>query len=170
MSAGGLTPGQTVGPFLAIGLDWGEAGACAVNPATRGAIRIGGRLLDGQGDGVADGLIETWQLRPDVFSRCFTGPDGSWEVVTVKPGPFPGPGAATSAPHIDVSVFARGLLHRVVSRIYFGDEPEANDADPLLRSLDDASRASLVATPDGPDRYRHDIHLSGPAETVFFRL
>ena len=171
MSGGGLTPGQTVGPFLSIGLDWGEAGAGAVAPATPGAIRIGGHLLDGQGAGVGDGLIETWQVGPDVFARCLTGPDGSWEVLTVKPGPLPGPGGATAAPHMDVSVFARGLLHRVVTRVYFGDESEANQADPVLCSLDDHARsASLVATPDGPRRYRQDIHLSGPAETVFFRL
>jgi protocatechuate 3,4-dioxygenase alpha subunit len=165
-----LTPAQTVGPFLAIGLDWGELGACAADPNMDGVIRVGGRLLDGQGATVGDGLIETWQVRPDGFARCLTDPDGAWEVVTLKPEPLPGPDDATEAPHLDVSVFARGLLHRVVTRIYFADEAEANAADPVLTSLDNDARSTLIAIPDEEGRYRLDIHLSGDAETVFFRV
>jgi protocatechuate 3,4-dioxygenase alpha subunit len=171
-----LTPAQTVGPFLSLGLDWPD-GPSVVDPGTPGAIRIGGRLLDGQGEPVGDGLVETWQPGPDGrfpaagdafrgFGRCLTAADGSWEVVTLKPGP---PGAG-EAPHLDVSVFARGLLHRLVTRIYFGDEDAANAADPVLRSLpDDAARATLRAQPVAGG-YRLDIHLQGPRETVFFVL
>lgn len=165
-----ITPGQTVGPFLAIGLDWGELGACAADPNMDGVIRVGGRLLDGRGAPVGDGLIEAWQPRPPGFARCLTDPDGAWEVVTVKPEPLPGPDGTTEAPHLDVSLFARGLLHRVVTRIYFADEGEANADDPVLTSLPEGARSTLIAVPDEGGRYRLDIHLSGAAETVFFRV
>jgi len=171
------TPGQTAGPFLSLGLTWADGGR-VVDPAASGAVRIGGRLLDGQDEPVGDGLIETWQPDADGqfggtfrgFGRCLTRPDGTWEVVTLKPGPLAAPGGGTEAPHIDVSVFARGLLHRLVTRIYFADEEAANAADPVLGSLpDDAARATLVArTVDGG--YGFDIRLQGPDETVFFRL
>jgi len=187
MSAALPTPAQTVGPFLSLGLAWPD-GPCVVDPDAPGAVRIGGRLLDGRRDPVGDGLIETWQADPDGrfpqpgdpppkpgafrhFGRCLTGPDGAWEIVTLKPAPLPAPGRATEAPHLDVSVFARGLLHRVVTRIYFADEEAANAADPVLRSLpDDAARATLLATPVAGGAYRLDIHLQGPDETVFFVL
>lgn len=178
-----LTPAQTVGPFLSLGLAWPD-GPCVVDPATPGAIRIAGRLLDGRGDPVADGLIETWQADPDGrfpnqdngenafggFGRCLTNPQGAWEIVTLKPGTLPAACGGTEAPHLDVSVFARGLLHRLVTRIYFADEAAANTADPVLCALpDDADRASLVAhAVDGG--YRIDIHLQGPHETVFFAV
>ena len=180
------TPAQTVGPFLSLGLDWPD-GPGVVDPGTPGAVRIGGRLLDGNGDGVGDGLIETWQAGPDGrfpepapaaapggafrgFGRCLTDAGGNWEVVTLKPAPLPAPGGAREAPHLDVSVFARGLLHRLVTRIYFSDEAAANAEDPVLRSLPDAAaRATLIA--EGAEGgYRIDIHLQGPDETVFFRL
>jgi protocatechuate 3,4-dioxygenase, alpha subunit len=91
----------------------------------------------------------------------------------VKPGPLPGParvsGAAMQAPHIDVTVFARGMLHRVVTRIYFADEPEANAADPVLASVPPERRSTLLAQPvDGG--YEIDIHLQGENETVFFAV
>jgi len=180
------TPAQTVGPFLSLGLAWPD-GPCVVDPATPGAVRIGGRLLDGNGEPVGDGLIETWQADPDgrfpapgdaapgasafrAFGRCLTDAAGGWEIVTLKPAPLPAPDGATEAPHLDVSVFARGLLHRLVTRIYFSDDGPANAADPVLRALpDDTARATLVATAvDGG--YRIDIHLQGPHETVFFIL
>jgi protocatechuate 3,4-dioxygenase alpha subunit len=178
-----LTPAQTVGPFLSLGLTWPD-GPCVVDPATPGAIRIGGRLLDGRGDPVGDGLVETWQADPagrfpqpgdaDTafrgFGRCLTNPQGAWEIVTLKPAALPASGGGAEAPHLDVSVFARGLLHRLVTRIYFADETEANAADPVLSALpDDAARATLIAR--GVDGgYRIDIQLQGPHETVFFAL
>ena len=177
-----LTPAQTVGSFVSLGLTW-EDGPCVVDPATPGAIRIAGRLIDGRGDAVGDGLIETWQAGPDGrfpqpgdeaafrgFGRCLTNAQGAWEIVTLKPAPLPTADGSAEAPHLDVSVFARGLLHRLVTRIYFADEVEANAADPVLPALpDDAARATLIAGPVS-DGYRIDIHLQGPDETVFFAL
>src|SRR5262249_59758317 len=95
------------------------------------------------------------------FGRCPTGPDGSYRIVTLKPGALPSPDGETEAPHLDVSVFARGLLDRVVTRIYFPDEAQANAADPALASIADPARAAtLIARPDpGPARLRFDIHL-----------
>jgi len=183
------TPSQTVGPFYSFGLEW-EDGPFAVAAGTAGAIRVSGRLLDGRGDPVPDGLIETWQADPDGrfahpddprgavewaagfrgFGRCPTDAEGNWSVLTLKPGRVPGPGGASQAPHIAVSVFARGLLQRLVTRIYFGDEREANAADPVLTSLRGGDeRRTLIATPvEGG--YRLDIHLQGPDETVFFAI
>jgi protocatechuate 3,4-dioxygenase alpha subunit len=181
----GTTPSQTVGPYLAIGLPWPD-GPEVVPRGTPGAIRIRGHLLDGAGDPVPDGLVETWQAGPDGrfdhpddprgrvtgfrgFGRAPTDEEGAWEIVTLKPGPVPGPDGTTQAPHIAVSVFARGMLSRVVTRIYFADEAEANAADPLLSSLDPGLRATLIAQPvDGG--YRFDVHLQGPHETVFLAI
>jgi protocatechuate 3,4-dioxygenase alpha subunit len=173
-----LTPGQTVGPFLSLGMSWPD-GHRIVDPATPGAVRIGGRVLDGNGEPVGDGVIETWQADPGGasgarglrgFGRCLTGPDGAWELVTLKPAPLTASEGATEAPHLDVLVFARGLLHRLFTRIYFADEEDANAADPVLSSLpDDAARATLLATPVGGG-YHFDIHLQGDDETVFFAV
>jgi protocatechuate 3,4-dioxygenase alpha subunit len=172
------TPSQTVGPFFALALPWG-AGAEVVPPGTPGAVRIRGRVLDGAGEPVADALVETWQAGPDGrfdqagfggFAQCATGADGGWEILTLKPGPLPAPGGGVEAPHLDVSVLARGLLVRLVTRIYFPDEAGANAADPVLSALDDpAARATLVAVAEGGD-LRFDIHLQGDDETVFFEL
>jgi protocatechuate 3,4-dioxygenase alpha subunit len=184
----GLTPSQTVGPFLHIILPWPD-GPDVVPTDTPGRIVIRGRVFDGDGDGIADGIVETWQADPDGrfahpddprgahasavagfrgFGRAATGPDGGYAIATVKPGLLPAADGGVEAPHLDVSVFARGLLDRVVTRIYFGDEPEANAADPVLSSLPDAGRlGTLVAVPE-PGGYRFDIHLQGDNETVFF--
>jgi protocatechuate 3,4-dioxygenase alpha subunit len=89
--------------------------------------------------------------------------------VTVKPGPLPTGDGRTEAPHIDVSIFARGLLDRLVTRIYFPDEPAANGDDPLLRSLPQSERDTLIAIFDG-ENLRFDIRLQGPDETAFFEL
>jgi protocatechuate 3,4-dioxygenase alpha subunit len=182
-----LTPSQTVGPFLAIGLPWPD-GPFVVPEGTPGAITITGVVYDGAGAPVTDALVETWQAGPDGrfdhpddprgaaghgfrgFGRCPTGPDGSYLIVTLKPGPLPSPGGGTEAPHLDVSVFARGLLDRLVTRIYFPDEERANAADPVLAAIGDPARvATLVARP-GPEPARlcFDIRLQGDQETVFF--
>jgi protocatechuate 3,4-dioxygenase alpha subunit len=184
-----LTPSQTVGPFLAIALPWPD-GADVVPHDAPDAIRITGSLFDGNGDVVTDGLVETWQsdaegrfVHPDDprgtsqpsppgfrgFGRCATDEDGAWHVVTVKPASLPTADGRFEAPHIDVSVFARGLLDRVVTRIYFPDEEQANVADPVLGSVESARRSTLIAVPDAAG-LRFDIHLQGPHETVFFDL
>jgi protocatechuate 3,4-dioxygenase alpha subunit len=161
------TPPQTVGPFFSIGLPWPD-GPAVVEPGSEGAIVLRGAVYDGEGAPVPDALIETWQTDPAPpargFGRCPTDGDGRWEIVTRKPA-----AAAGEAPHVAVAVFARGLLDRVATRIYFGDEPDANAADPLLSGLDPERRATLVAEADD-DGYRFDIHLQGDHETAFLRL
>jgi protocatechuate 3,4-dioxygenase alpha subunit len=167
-----VTPSQTVGPFLAIGLPWAD-GPYAVAAGAPGAIRISGVVLDGAGDPIPDALVETWQADPPAgerfrgFARCPTDDDGRWHVVTLPPGPVPAPDGAMQAPHLAVSVFARGLLNRVVTRIYFADAVDANASDPVLRSVPSERRATLMAQ-RADDGYRFDIRLQGSGETVFF--
>jgi protocatechuate 3,4-dioxygenase, alpha subunit len=183
-----LSPSQTVGPYLHIGLTW-EDGPYAVPEGTPGAVWLRGRVLDGIQDPVPDGMVETWHADPDGrfdhpddprggvtrydgfrgFARCATGPGGEWAVLTLKPGPVPTSDGAMQAPHVNVSVFARGLLDRVVTRIYFPDEQEANAADPVLASVPEERRRTVIAdrTADG---YRLDIWLQGENETVFFNV
>jgi protocatechuate 3,4-dioxygenase, alpha subunit len=149
------TPSQTVGPFFSIGLPWPE-GPFAVAADAPGAVTITGVVLDGAGAPIPDALIETWSP-PSAFTRSPTTDDGEYTLRTVK------------APFLDVSLFCRGLLHRVVTRIYFADEEAANAADPVLASVPADRRETLLArtTDDG---YRFDIHLQGDGETVFFDL
>lgn len=167
----GETPSQTVGPFLSIGLTW-PGGHLVVPEGSPGAIVISGTLRDGAGEAVSDGLVETWQAGPDGrfdtgfrgFGRCPTDPDGRYRIVTVAPGAL-GDG---QAPHIDVSVFARGLLTRVVTRTYLPGP--ANATDPLLASLPPDRAGTLVADAVGPAEFRFDITLQGDGETVFLAL
>jgi protocatechuate 3,4-dioxygenase alpha subunit len=169
------TPSQTVGPYLSIGLTWDD-GPEVVAADTPGAFWIRGEVRDGAGELVRDALVETWQADPDGrfggafrgFGRCPTDDDGRYAIRTRKPGVVPAADGTPQAPHLDVSVFARGLLHRVVTRIYFADEP-ANAADPVLSSVPADRWNTLIAQPAG-DGYRFDIKLQGDDETVFFRL
>ena len=189
MEALGTTPSQTVGPFFSFSL-LATPQSHLVPADTPDAVRIEGRVLDGEGAPVSDAMIEIWQAgrsgryphpadaRADLtldpgftgFGRCGTDDEGRYSFVTVKPGPVPGPAGRMQAPHLEVSVFARGLLQRLVTRMYFPDEAEANSADPVLGSIDDPdARATLVAEPvDGALRF--DIRLQGPGETVFFAV
>lgn len=183
------TPSQTVGPYLSIGLTWDD-GAFAASEGTPGGFWIRGRVTDGNGDVVPDGLVETWQADPEGrfdhpddprgavapsitgfrgFGRSATDKNGEWGVYTLKPGRLPDVDGAWQAPHIDVSVFARGMLNRVVTRIYFADEEAANASDPVLRSVPAGARDTLVAIP-ADDGYRFDIRLQGAGETAFFAL
>ena len=185
-----LTPSQTVGPYFSMRLPWAE-GPHVVPAGTPGALTIYGRLLDGAGDPIPDGLIETWQASPAGrfahpadprgpvpdgdqgfrgFGRSATGHDGTYQITTLKPGPLPAGDGHTEAPHLDVSVFARGMLDRSVTRIYFPDEAEANEADPVLRAVPADRRATLIAVPAGQNLLRFDIHMQGADETVFFDL
>ncbi|MFL5798204.1 MAG: protocatechuate 3,4-dioxygenase subunit alpha [Actinomycetota bacterium] len=167
----GRTPSQTVGPFFSIGLAW-EPGPFVVPEGTEGAVWIRGVLSDGAGAPVPDGLIETWQAGPDGrfgggfrgFGRSSTDEEGRFGLHTVKPG------GGTGAPHVEVTIFARGLLTPLFTRIYFGDDGAANETDPVLSAIvDPAARRTLVAeqTEDG---YRFDIRLQGEDETVFFSV
>jgi protocatechuate 3,4-dioxygenase, alpha subunit len=104
------------------------------------------------------------------FGRCPTGHDGTYKIVTLKPGPLPAGDGRTEAPHLDVSVFSRGMLDRSVTRIYFPDEQAANAADPVLETVPAGRRATLIAAPAGQDLLRFDIRIQGEHETVFFDL
>jgi protocatechuate 3,4-dioxygenase alpha subunit len=164
----GLTPSQTVGPFLHLAL----ADPVLRHPVTAddpGAITVGGTVVDGVGEGVPDAVVETWQAGGP-FARCPTGPDGGWDVRTVKPPGVPTRDGTAQAPHLVVSIFARGLLDRLVTRVYFGDEEAANDADPTLAVVGPELRHLLVAALVGPREYRLDIHLQGDDESVFFAI
>ena len=183
----GPTPSATVGPYLAIGLTWPD-GEWAAAEGTEGGFWIRGRVFDGAGDVVPDAMIETWQADPDGgfpspedprgaaqypgfrgYARSSTI-SGEFGVFTVKPGRVPDGEGGLQAPHIDVSLFARGILDRVVARIYFADEADANAEDAVLRSLpDDDARRTLIATPSD-DGYRIDFYLQGDRETVFFAV
>jgi len=165
------TPSQTVGPYLAIGLPWPD-GPAVVPEGTEGRIRIHGVVYDGEGAPIPDALIETWQANPRGefgderfrgLGRCPTDDDGAYEIFTVKPGLI-GDGQAR---HIDVNVFARGMLNRCVTRIYFADEDNAGD--PVLETVPEARRATLLAHPTD-DGYRFDVHVQGEGETVFFKV
>jgi protocatechuate 3,4-dioxygenase alpha subunit len=179
------TPSQTIGPFFGPALTWADGPFVVPEGAPR-AVRITGRVYDGQGEPVPDALVETWQPDEDGrfpdqnagqpggapfsgFGRSGTDGEGRFQIWTVKPGRVPAPAGGLQAPHIDVSLFARGLLHRVVTRIYFGDETEANAEDPVLLSVDESRRSTLVAAP-AERGYLFDIHLQGPDETVFFTV
>ena len=190
----GRTPSQTVGPYLHIGLVPGPYGVREVfSPVVADAglpgnhLRIEGRVLDGAGAVMPDAMLEIWQAdaqgcyahpadgRPLAsnsfrgFGRVATDKDGGFFFATIKPGQVKGPGGALQAPHINVGLFARGLLKRLFTRIYFAGEA-TNAADPILALVPAERRATLLAKPDPakPGVWRFDIHMQGPAETVFF--
>jgi protocatechuate 3,4-dioxygenase alpha subunit len=180
----GVTPWQTVGPFFHFALPYDEGSAVA-GASREGAIRLHGHVYDGEGNGLPDALLEIWQAdesgsfvdQPGIFAapsddgfrgfgRAATGEDGHYTFRTVKPAGVPTQDGGTQAPHIAVSVFARGMLRRAVTRAYFDDESAANAADPLLSSLDEARAATLVAVSE-EGGYRFDVRLQGDDETVF---
>jgi protocatechuate 3,4-dioxygenase alpha subunit len=155
------TPSQTVGPFFAIGLGRRREHEL-VPPADPTAIELHGELLDGEGAPVGDGVIEVWQPVDRRWGRCGTTADGKFSFVISRPAAPPG-----EAPHLDIHVFARGLLKHQRTRMYFPDEPDANAADPVFAGLGEADRARLVADrEDGGLRF--DIHMQGARETIFF--
>ncbi len=177
------TPSQTIGPFFHFALPWTDGGLL-VAPDAPGAVHITGQVTDGADQPVIDALVEIWQADPAGhyahpddpepsafvgFGRVPTDAGGRFDFTTLKPGPVPGPSGSPQAPHLSVSVFARGLLARLSTRIYFPDEIEANASDPVLASVPPARRATLVAVAEG-DVLRFDIHLQGEMETIFFAV
>ncbi|APV50771.1 protocatechuate 3,4-dioxygenase subunit alpha [Betaproteobacteria bacterium GR16-43] len=173
----GTTPSQTVGPFFSIGCSWMDSGnlASAAFPGERIAIR--GRMLDGDGKPVADGLIEIWQADPAGrfdnpafrgFGRISTQAEGRFAFTTVRPGRIAAPGGPSQAAHLLVTVFARGMLKHAMTRLYFPDDP-AHAEDPVLSRVEPARRATLIAR-KGADALEWDIVLQGRDETVFFDL
>ncbi len=156
------TPSQTIGPFFRFGMEW-LSGRAIPEAEPPGALTVTGRVLDGDGEPVPDALVEAWQ--GSVFARSLTDAEGRFRFVTVKPTPA----AGGQAPHVEVSVFARGLLQRLWTRLYFPDEAAANEADPLLGAVGDPARAAtLVAVPGEDGGVVFDVRLQGEGETVFF--
>lgn len=177
---------QTVGPYLHIGLTWLNNDRIA-GPGVKGErVVVRGRMLDGSGAPVSDGLVEIWQANaegryahPDDpqskprqkgfrgFGRIPTDAKGSFRFSTIKPGRVPGPGGQLQAPHLNVTVFMRGLLKQLSTRIYFPDEP-ANARDPVLRLVPAARRGTLVARRKARGVLQWNVVLQGRDETVFF--
>ena len=175
-----LTPSQTVGPFFGIGLPY-EKGNEAIEAGTAGALRVEGQVIDGNGDPVSDALIEIWQ--PDQqghyrsagtgaatgFGRVRTDSEGVFSFLAIKPGATPAPDGRRQAPHLNVTVFTRGLLRHLVTRMYFPDEANANLEDPVLSLVEPGRRQTLIAEKAG-GLLRFDIRLQGERETVFFAI
>lgn len=164
------TPSQTVGPFFGFALPFtGDADASAASARTAGtvSVRIEGQVFDGAGAAVTDAILEIWH--GGAFARCATDAEGRYRVMVPKPRGSPGPNGSTQAPHLEVNVFARGLLRQLATRIYFPEESAANAVDPLLAGIAPARRETLVARREG-QHLRFDIHLQGAGETVFFAL
>lgn len=172
----GQTPSQTVGPFFALGMIR-EPQNVLVTAATEGErIRIEGTFFDGAGTPIDDGVIEIWQAdakgRYDRapfagFGRAATSSDGSYLFETIRPGAAAA--AGSQAAHVNVAVFARGMLLHAFTRMYFSDDEHLGD-DSLLTKIDPLRRATLVGQRverDGHVVYRWDIHLQGERETVF---
>jgi protocatechuate 3,4-dioxygenase alpha subunit len=152
------TPSQTIGPFFGFALPFrGDADP----DSGTAAMRVEGQVFDGAGAPVVDALLEVWH--GESFARCGTDASGRYHVTVRKPP------VKSDAPHFEVTVLARGLLRQLATRIYFPDEDAANAADPVLARVDPARRQTLIARREG-DALRFDIHLQGPAETVFFAL
>jgi protocatechuate 3,4-dioxygenase alpha subunit len=188
-----LTGSQTVGPFFEPGLLREDARRNVLTQSeTAGErIRIEGRILDGDGAPVPDALIEIWQanahgrynhpadqgsaaLDPTFlgFGRSGTDEDGRYWFETIKPGPVPFDETRQQAPHICITVFARGLLNHLVTRLYFEDEA-ANTDDPILHYVPEERRTTLLAkreSGNAPVVYRFDIILQGEGETAFFNV
>ena len=184
------TPSQTVGPFFHFCLttDANCVGRIAGPHAKGEYARLTVRVLDGNGEGLSDAMIEIWQANsegkynhPDDaqaraveagflgFGRMGTGEDGSCEFETIKPGCVLGPGNASQAPHLNVAVFARVMLKQLYTRVYFAGD-SANEDDPVLALVPAERRETLMAHPDAasPGHWRFDVRLQGEDETVFF--
>ena len=186
------TPSQTVGPFFHDGLDRPSWADLTTAGASGEKIRVEGHILDGDRAPVCDAFLEIWQAnaagryahnedRQDKefdpnfrgFGRVFTDGDGRYGFTTIRPGRVAGRGNTLQAPHINVAIFARGLLKQLTTRIYFADQSAANEADPVLSAIDDdALRRTLLAAPveSTIPTYRFDIVLQGESETAFFEI
>ena len=183
------TPSQTVGPFFKPALIRAGQESIVTSRSRGERVTIEGRILDGEAVGVSDAMIELWQANSDGrydhpddsqeklldpafhgFGRAATDERGCFRFYTIKPGAVQGPGILLQAPHINVSIFARGLLNRLITRIYFPGDP-LNAADPVLNTVAPERRSTLVARIENPERarvLRFDVVLQGENETVFF--
>ncbi|GGC86243.1 protocatechuate 3,4-dioxygenase subunit alpha [Tersicoccus solisilvae] len=174
------TPGQTIGPFYGYALPY-EKGPELVGAHHPRAVRLHGTVYDGAGDPIPDAMLEIWQADEDGavsqapgsllrdgytftgFGRAAVDNAGNYTFTTVNPGPT----EEGAAPFIAMTVFARGLLNRLFTRIYLPEDTAALDADRLLASLPADRRATLVAEREADGALRFDVHLQGEGETVF---
>jgi len=175
------TAHQTAGPYWHL-IDF-PAWADVLRPDGPNAgaqgerITIEGSITDGDGAMVTDAMVEIWHADPagrydaqfQGFGRCATNAEGRFRFITLKPGPVPGRGNTLQAPHVQVAIFARGLLSHVTTRLYFAGEA-LNDTDPLLNLIPAERRATLIAEAVSPGLWQLDIRLSGGAETVFLDI
>jgi protocatechuate 3,4-dioxygenase alpha subunit len=182
------TTSQTVGPYFKIGLQWLNRDNLAGEGVSGERVTIQGRVLDGDGVSVPDAILEIWQanahgkyahpedtqdkpLEPAFkgYGRIPADKQGAFRFATIKPGPVPGPNRKEQAPHLVISVFMRGLLKRLVTRMYFPDDAR-NASDPILNLVDPARRSTLIAkkAAGGPGTLEWNVVLQGPDETVFF--
>ena len=184
------TTAQTIGPFFHFALMRDGVDDLDPDRAAGSPIVVTGRVLDGAGDPISDAMVEIWQadgagryrhpldgrvgdIDTDFigFGRVATADDGTYRAATAMPGTVPGPDGTVQAPHLNVQVFARGLLDHLSTRIYFPDNP-ANDNDPVLALVPSERRATLIARHDGDENgaavYHFDLVIQGENETVFF--
>ena len=177
---------QTIGPFLRIGLEWMVIEDLAPAGVAGERLRIEGRVFDGDGKPVNDAAVEIWQANslgkyssPEDaqekpaepgfrgYGRSLTDESGTFRFRTIKPGRVPGPDEKLQAPHLVVTIFMRGLLKQLVTRVYFPDEPSNTD-DPILKLVPPDRRATLVAKKTGDGVLQWNVVLQGAGETVFF--
>lgn len=166
------TAAQTIGPYWHL-IEHREFADLTRFGAEGARITLTGTLIDGDGAPVQDGCVELWQASPAMsetfpgYGRAATDHEGRFRFTTIRPGPVPGPGNVQQAPHVAINLLMRGVLSRLVTRVYFADEP-LNEADPILSLIEDpARRATLIARPAGADSWHIDIRLQGEGETVF---
>ena len=177
---------QTIGPYLRIGLEWMVIEDLAPQGVGGERVSIEGRVVDGDGKPVNDAAVELWQangqgkyaspedeqdkpVEPGFrgYGRSLTDDEGRFRFRTIKPGPVPGPDGGLQAPHLVITIFMRGLLKQLLTRVYFPDEP-ANAQDPVLALVPAERRATLVAKKKGAGALEWNVVLQGSNETVFF--
>lgn len=187
MSLRGSTS-QTIGPYLRIGLEWMVIEDLAPKGVAGERLSIEGRVVDGDGKPVNDAAVEIWQAnsqgkyaspedpqdKPQEagfrgYGRSLTDDEGVFRFRTIKPGRVPGADGKLQAPHLIVTVFMRGLLKQLVTRMYFPDDP-ANAEDPVLGLVPAERRSTLVARKRGDGKLEWNLVLQGKNETVFFEF
>jgi protocatechuate 3,4-dioxygenase alpha subunit len=182
------TSSQTVGPYVRIGFEPWSIEDLAPAGVTGERVTLSGRVTDGDGKPINDGVVEIWQANAQGkyahpedaqdkpvdarfrgFGRSLTGADGSYRFATIKPGRVPGPGGVLQAPHVVVTIFMRGLLKHLITRVYFPDDP-ANAEDPVLNLVPADRRATLIARRSSGDKsaLEWSVRVQGQEETVFF--
>jgi protocatechuate 3,4-dioxygenase alpha subunit len=180
------TTSQTIGPYLRIGLEWMVIEDLAPQGVAGERVRIEGRVLDGEGKPVNDAAVEIWQANSQGkyaspedtqdkavdprfrgYGRSLTDDAGAFRFRTIKPGRVPGPGGKLQAPHLNMTIFMRGLLKQLVTRMYFPDDA-ANADDAVLALVPAERRATLVAKKKGDGLLEWNVILQGRNETVFF--